>query len=113
VVLLTPDDEARLRPALQNPDDPANELNFTPQARPNVLFEAGMALAYHPDRTVLVEIGHIRPFSDVAGRHSIRLDNSMEKRQDLAMRLRNAGCSVNIDGVRWHTAGDFNPPDVR
>jgi len=109
VVLLSPDDEVRLRPALQGPNERAYELAFSPQARPNVLFEAGMALAFHPKRTVLVEIGQLRPFSDVAGRHSIRLDNSPGTRQALALRLRDAGCNVNLDGTDWNTEGDFTP----
>ena len=59
VVLFTGDDEARLIPALQKPGDPAHETDLTAQARPNVLFEAGMAMGRHADRTVLVEIGAI------------------------------------------------------
>src|SRR5579859_4729629 len=50
VVLLSPDDEARLRPDLQREADPAYEAKLTGQARPNVLFEAGMAFVSHSDR---------------------------------------------------------------
>jgi predicted nucleotide-binding protein len=109
VVLLTPDDEARLRPDLQSPSDLSYEKNLTGQARPNVLFEAGMAFISHPDRTILVQIGEVRPFSDVAGRHIVHLDNSTQKRQDLANRLLDAGCSVKLSGTDWHNAGDLNP----
>ena len=59
------------------------------------------------DRTVLVELGTLRPFSDVAGRHVIRLDNSTQRRQELAQRLEAAGCPVNMTGTGWHTVGDF------
>lgn len=107
VVLMTPDDEARLRLDLQSSDDPQYEKDLTPQARPNVIFEAGMAFMHDPGRTVLVEIGQLRPFSDIGGRHTIRLDNSTAKRQALAMRLRDAGCQVNLDGTDWHEAGNF------
>ena len=107
VVLMTPDDEARLRLEFQSGNDPSHEKDLTPQARPNVIFEAGMALGRDPDRTVLVEIGQLRPFSDIAGRHTVRLDDSAAKRQDLAMRLRTAGCPVNLDGTDWHEAGEF------
>ena len=107
VVLLTPDDQARLVRALQSEGDPPHETQLTGQARPNVLFEAGMAMAGNQDRTILVELGHLRPFSDVAGRHVIRLDNSSQRRQELAQRLRDAGCPVNLEGTDWHTAGDF------
>ena len=107
IVLLTPDDEARLSKHLQAEGDPPHETELTGQARPNVLFEAGMAMAGNQDRTVLVELGRLRPFSDVAGRHAIRLDNSSQLRQELAQRLKLAGCPVNLDGTDWHTAGDF------
>ena len=107
LVLFTPDDEARLRDALHQPGEAAHETELTGQARPNVLFEAGMAMGRSEDHTVLVEIGQLRPFSDVAGRHVIRLDNSTQRRQELAQRLGIAGCPVNLSGTDWHTAGDF------
>lgn len=111
VVLMTPDDEARLRLEFQSGDDPLHEKCLTSQARPNVIFEAGMALGRDPDRTVLVEIGQLRPFSDIAGRYTVRLDNSVAKRQDLAMRLETAGCPVNLNGTDWHEAGEFQIHD--
>lgn len=107
VVLLTPDDEAQLREPLRAPNDPPHEVELSGQARPNVLFEAGMAMGRDEDRTVLVELGEMRPFSDIAGRHVIRLDNSSQRRQELAQRLQAAGCPVKLDGTDWHTAGDF------
>jgi predicted nucleotide-binding protein len=108
VVLMTGDDEARLRTELREEFDEPHELQLTPQARPNVLFEAGLAFGVHPDRTILVELGRLRPFSDIGGRHTVRIGNRTDRRQDLAMRLRNAGCAVNLDGTDWHRAGDFD-----
>ena len=108
LVLLTPDDEARLRESLRGGNEPLHEVELSGQARPNVLFEAGMAMGRDEDRTVLVELGEMRPFSDVAGRHVIRLDDSSQRRQELAQRLEAAGCPVNLDGTDWHTAGDFD-----
>lgn len=107
VVLQTPDDEARLRKALRIPSDPPHEVSLSGQARPNVLFEAGMAMAWAQSRTVLVEIGELRPFSDVGGLHVVRLDGSSQSRQVLAQRLELAGCPVNKQGSGWHSAGDF------
>lgn len=107
VVLLTPDDEAYLKRQFQTEHDADYEKKPTGQARPNVLFEAGMAFGRNPKRTVLVEIGILRPFSDVAGRHVVRLDNSVGRRQDLAERLRAAGCDVDLSGRDWHTVGSF------
>jgi len=107
VVLMTPDDEAWLKEEFRKQDDPQHETTLTGQSRPNVLFEAGMAMGREPKRTVLVEVGKLRPFSDVVGRHTVRLDNSTEQRQELAQRLKTAGCPVNLEGTRWHTVGSF------
>ena len=107
IILMTPDDEARLIDALQSEIDLPFEKALTGQARPNVLFEAGMAMGRHPERTIIVELGELRPFSDVSGLHVIRLNDSSQRRQELAQRLKTAGCPVNLEGTRWHTAGDF------
>jgi predicted nucleotide-binding protein len=107
VVLLTPDDIAKLQDHFIDEDDEYYEKELTPQARPNVLFEAGMAMGRSAERTILVEIGKLRPFSDVGGRHVIRLSNKTQKRQELANRLETAGCAVNLSGSDWHTEGNF------
>ena len=108
VVLFTPDDIARLQEQFRSDRDPRHEVEPTGQARPNVLFEAGMAMGRDSNRTILVEMGKLRPFSDIAGRHIIRLDGSSKQRQQLAQRLRTAGCPVNLDGTDWHTEGNFD-----
>jgi predicted nucleotide-binding protein len=107
VVLMTPDDQAWLRKEFQTARDESYEKQPTGQARPNVLFEAGMAMGRDPKRTVLVQVGNLRPFSDVGGRHVVRLDDSFERRHDLAERLRTAGCAVDLSGRDWHKAGSF------
>lgn len=110
VVLLTPDEIAYLQPQFgQGEQD--SDTQPAAQARPNVLFEAGMALGRDPDRTVLVEVGKVRPFSDIAGRHAVRLSNDVASRQELAQRLKTAGCDVDLRGTDWHTTGDFSAPD--
>ncbi|WP_166790674.1 MULTISPECIES: nucleotide-binding protein [unclassified Cryobacterium] len=111
VVLLTPDDVAYLRDEYSHGEaDP--ETTPAGQARPNVLFEAGMAIGRHPDRTILVELGTLRAFSDVAGRHAVRLSNSPEARKSLIERLRTAGCDVDTSGSSWFKEGDFTPPPL-
>lgn len=108
VVLLTPDDEVRLVPELWSSNEEEAEKELRLQARPNVLFEAGMAFGRNPDRTLLVEVGRVKAFSDVAGRHVVRLTNSPESRQDVAERLRTAGCAVSTSGRDWLQQGDFS-----
>ena len=107
VVLLTPDDEARLREPYRGKNEPEYESRLMPQPRPNVWFEAGMAMGKFPRQTVIVEIGNLRPVSDISGLHTVRLDNSTENRQDLALRLQTAGCDINMTGTAWHKVGDF------
>jgi predicted nucleotide-binding protein len=110
VVLMTPDDEARLLEPYRSQSDPPYESQLTGQARPNVLFEAGMAMGRNPDRTIIVELGIVRPFSDIAGRHTVKLSNDSTARHELAQRLETAGCSVDLSGRDWHTEGDFSLP---
>lgn len=107
VVLMTPDDEAQLREQFRGDKEPGYETNLTPQARPNVLFEAGMAFGVHPDRTVLVEMGEMRPFSDVGGRHVVRLNGSAEALKDIASRLETAKCDVDTSGQDWMRTSRF------
>lgn len=107
IVLLTPDDEVRLSPELWKKNEDESEKTTILQARPNVLFEAGMAFGTHADRTLLVEVGQVKAFSDVAGRHVVRLSNSPDSRNDIAERLRTSGCNVSTSGNDWLKAGDF------
>lgn len=113
VVLMTPDDLAQLRPELLQESDKPYERSPSGQARPNVLFEAGMAFATHPGSTVLVQLGTVREFSDVAGRHVVHMSNEFAKRQELAAKLENAGCDVDLSGAQWVRAGDFVDPLIR
>lgn len=107
IVVLTPDDEVKLKDEFISDTDDNNEKNIMGQARPNVLFEGGMAMGRHPERTIFVQIGNVKPFSDIFGRHVIKLNNNTAVRQDLANRLKNAGCNVDLEGTDWHTSGDF------
>lgn len=107
VVLFTPDDEARLRDEFHDGEDAEYETDLTPQARPNVLFEAGMALASYPTSTVLVELGRLRPFSDLYGRHVVRLNGTKERLRDIAKRLETAECDVAPTDDSWDDPSQF------
>jgi predicted nucleotide-binding protein len=108
VVLMTPDDEAKLKPALLTDDDEPFERKSTGQARPNVLFEAGFAMGKYLDQTVLVQVGKLRPFSDISGRHVVRMTGGgSEVRNVFVGKLRSAGLDVQTDGTDWLSEGDF------
>lgn len=97
LVLFTPDECARLSPTLSNHDENPVDLERR-QARPNVMFEAGMALAMAEDRTILVTMGDVQLMSNVSGRHCVRLTNAEQRRLELFELLQNMGCSVKPVG---------------
>jgi len=107
VVIFTPDDETRLHPDLQGAKEELYETRFTCQARPNVLFEAGRAFGLYPNRTILVEVGELRPISDLIGRHTVRL-GSEKAIQSFANRLKAAGCKIKTSGTDWLKISRFN-----
>jgi len=106
VVLLTPDDLVHLRNDLVRESDGSEERTVQGQARPNVYYEAGIADALGRNRTVIVELGSIKSFTDAAGRHVVRYDGSAAMRHTLAERLKIAGLAVNTAGSEWLSAGD-------
>lgn len=112
VVLLTGDDLACLKEEYISQHDDDTERKPTPQARPNVLFELGMAFGRKPEHTIIVEFGKTRPISDSIGRNVIRFVDTPEFRQKLAGRLLNAGCAVNTSFKSdWLTA-NFHFPSI-
>lgn len=111
VVILTGDDEARLRRQFCEDGEEEREKALTRQARPNVIFEAGLAFGRHPENTILVQIGTMRSISDMAGLHLVRYmgkdGGEADFRNALATRLERAGCEVNKKGGDWLSAGGF------
>jgi hypothetical protein len=107
--VLTPDDLVLLRRDLLNNDDGNIERTLQGQARPNVFYEAGIADAYGQNRTIIVEVGPAKPFSDISGRSIVRYDGSPTQRKVLAERLRHAGLKPNTSGTAWLSVGDVRP----
>lgn len=107
-VLLTPDDLVQLKPQLLRKNDKEIERQQVGQARPNVLFEAGIAMGSRPNETVLVQIGDVKSFTDVGGIHVSYLNNGPEARQELAQKLQAASCDVDMSGTDWLKEGDFD-----
>jgi Predicted nucleotide-binding protein containing TIR-like domain len=108
IVLFSPDDEAKLKDQFLKPSGDIGERKLRGQARANVIFEAGMAMGRHEEKTIMVQVGDIKGFSDIAGRHMVRLDDSFESRRDFATRLSRL-CKVDTSGTRWTKVGKFEP----
>ena len=107
LVLASPDDIVRLDPNLAtNSND--DELEEARQPRQNVIYEAGMAMALAPGRTLIVAIRGTKIFSDISGRHMAYLDNSPEARRRIIRRLQTTGLAVNDSGDMWLNSGDFS-----
>ena len=108
VVLLTPDDIVTLHPDLRLENDPDHEAAYTGQPRPNVLLELGMALMAFPERTIVVEVGKLRPISDLGGRNVIRFNGSDDALGKLVERLKLAGCALDDRGSDWRDRSRFD-----
>jgi predicted nucleotide-binding protein len=107
LVLLTPDDIVELHPDLFHDNDLPQERARAGQARPNVLFELGLALMAYPERTIVVEVGQMRPVADLAGLNVIRFDGSDIAIRKVLSRLELAGCPVDDSGTDWLDPGRF------
>jgi predicted nucleotide-binding protein len=110
LVVFSPDEEARLKSKFCSLRDKRKGLGtLDGQARPNVIFEAGLALGAHSNKTLLVQVGEVRDISDIAGKHLVHLSNTPASRKELAQRLKTKlKFKVNTTGDQWLTIGDFD-----
>jgi predicted nucleotide-binding protein len=109
VVILSPDDESKLKDQFIGKHERQTEGKLRGQARQNVIFETGIALGVHHKKTVIVRIGDVKSFTDIGGMHIPRLSNDEHSRHDLANRLADLGCDIDRSGDHWLRAGDFTP----
>jgi predicted nucleotide-binding protein len=109
VVMLSPDDEAKLKDQFVQKHERSIEGKHHGQARPNVIFETGIAIGTHHKKTVMVQVGRVKSFSDIGGMHIPYLSNEHKSRHEFANRLRDLGCKIDQDGDHWLRAGDFTP----
>jgi predicted nucleotide-binding protein len=111
VVLLTGDD--LILPADRDAEEHSSDkkLKIDSQPRANVLFEAGMAFGDQrlAKKTILLEFDFdkLRLGSNISDQQRLRLNNSINRREDFIRRLRTAGCAVNLQNKRWHSTGNF------
>jgi predicted nucleotide-binding protein len=110
LVMFSPDEDARLKSKFLVPADKKKGLNkLDGQARPNVIFEAGLALGAHSKKTLLVQVGDMRDISDIAGKHLIHLSNDAASRKELAQRLQSKlKFKVDTTGNDWLKIGNFD-----
>ena len=107
VVLLTPDDEAKLRAPFIRKGEPAHEKKLMGQPRQNVTFEAGLAFGQYEKNTILVQVGKVRPMSDVAGIHIVHLTGSPTSRRQMVGKLKVTGVKYDDSGADWLSHGKF------
>ena len=60
-----------------------------------------------------MQVGKVRGFSDIAGKHLVRLTNDPVKRNEVANRLQKIGCTINKIGSDWMTEGNFEPTESK
>ena len=106
IILMTPDETAELQSYCHRPRDPEHETKGLPQPRPNVVLEAGVALARNRDQTILVHIGGIRRISDLDGHDVTYFNDEVSFRERLAQKLHALGCDVERN-EGWDRAGVF------
>lgn len=110
VVLFCPEEEVLLKREYWRSEDSVEERSKSEQPRPNVLYEAGMAFAAFPSSTVIVRVGKIRPFTDLAGIQFINLTGGTTAgRQSVASALKTAKLPVVTTGQDWLSEGGFAP----
>lgn len=110
LVMFSPDEEAKLKSKFAGSNDKKKGLHkLDGQARPNVIFEAGLALGAHSKKTLLVQVGDTRDISDIAGKHLIHLSNDPAARKELVQRLQSKlKFKVDTTGTDWLKIGNFD-----
>jgi predicted nucleotide-binding protein len=113
VVMLSPDDEVKFKDQFIGKTEKAVEGKLRGQARPNVIFETGIAIGTHHRKTVIVQVGEVKPFTDIGGMHILHLTGSDNSRHEFANRLEDLSCTINRHGDHWLRAGDFTPTGAK
>ncbi len=109
LVMFSPDEGAKIKAKFATKQEKKNGIKVEPQSRPNVMFEAGLALGAHPEKTLIVQVGEVRKLSDIDGMHILHLSGSSTSRKELAQRLKTKlKFKVETTGTSWLTEGNFD-----
>jgi predicted nucleotide-binding protein len=108
IAIFTPDEYAAVQPQYRRAQDRIEEITRW-QARPNVIFEAGMAFGRARNRVVFVLFGNPTLFTDVDGVHVLRPNNDPGGDRATLRNLLAQGmnCAVEHYSNEWITAGNF------
>ena len=109
IALFTPDEHCELAERLRRPghDGPSDAKRW--QARPNVLFEAGVAYGKDRSRVLFVVLGSASLFTDASDMLHFRLTNDESERAKLRRTLggTTVGCVIDETSDAWKRIGDF------
>lgn len=108
IALFTADEFASLRTDFREKHDRDEDI-MRWQARPNVIFEAGMAIGRDRSRVVFVLLGDPKLFTDLVGVHVLRPTNDPKGDRSTLMHTLANGmkCAVTAHSTEWMAAGDF------
>ena len=83
IVLFTGDDRTRLRSGLRRHNGESDEKKYWFQPGQDQVFEAGYAFGHSPERTILIQVGRVKLFSDIDGRYIPNFTGKEKERRDL------------------------------
>lgn len=107
VVIMAPEDEAQLVEKYQT-DEEDKKPHFQP--RPNVIFEAGLALGIKEEKTIILQFGTIQIFSDILGKHILKYKgkaNEVNFKNDFYQKLKIAGCNCYVGNDYYSIPIDY------
>jgi hypothetical protein len=107
IVFFSAEEQVRLRRELRKPDDRNAETEFLLQPGIDQIFEAGYALGGFSDRTILLQVGQVRLFSDIDGRDVLNFTGKVADCRRLIDRLKSIGCILQENGNKWQGARNF------
>lgn len=109
VVLLSPDEKVFLKEEFKQVDDAVE--GYRP--RPNVIYETGIAMALHSERTLVIEAGNNLEISDLKGRNVIKINErnevDLQQRESIISRLHTCGCLIDDSDGGWKKTARLTP----
>lgn len=108
VVIMAPEEKATLLEEFRS--DPGDGKTYR-QSRPNVIFEAGLALGLKEEKTLILQFGESRIFTDILGKHILKYvgkNQDIKFKNDLLHKLQIAGCSCSAGNDYYQISIDYN-----